>query len=354
MVSNLKRQNPPAPFGILLANTGTPDAPTPAAVRRFLAEFLADRRIVRLPRWLWLPILHLIILNTRPRRSAKLYQQIWKEQGSPLLLTSQNQANGLRQELAHRTNLNLQISVGMRYGAPSIQFGLEALRRAKVNRLLVLPLFPQYSQTTTASMEDAVQAALKKMNWSPELRMIVSYHNHPAYIQALVENIEGYWQKHGKPQCILFSYHGIPQSYARSGDPYPDQCRESTYLVAETMGLEKEMWQLSFQSRFGPGVWLQPYTEKTLRQWGEAGINNVQIIAPGFSSDCLETLSELAIEAKELFLSAGGKKLDYIPALNDQPSHIKALADIITGHLDKWIEDTKTSKKYKKANQVQF
>ncbi|MFC1878653.1 ferrochelatase [Chloroflexota bacterium] len=329
-----------APIGILLTNTGTPKAPTPKAVRRFLAEFLADRRIVRLPRWFWLPILHLIILNTRPRRSAQLYQRIWNEHGSPLLHISQSQASGLRQALAKRFNFPIQIQVGMRYGAPSLASALDALRSAGVERLVVLPLFPQYSQTTSASAIDAVQITLSNLDWSPELRLIESYFDHPAYISALVKSIERYWQKHGKPERLLFSYHGIPQGYSLDGDPYSSQCQASSSLVAEALGLEKVVWQLSFQSRFGPGEWLQPYTLNTLQGWGASGINNVQIIAPGFASDCLETLSELAIEAKESFISAGGKKFGYIPALNTQPEHINALVEIIQAELQDWDQET--------------
>ena len=336
MVStNLQTSSSP-PTGILLANTGTPEAPTPEAVRKYLAEFLVDPRIVKLPRLLWLPILHLIILNTRPTRSAKLYQAIWSKQGSPLLHFSLAQAGALRRDLAGRLSPDIQLQVGMRYGKPSIHSALSALHTANVQRLVVFPLFPQYSNTTTGSIQDAVNLALKRLDWFPELRIIKSYFDHPAYINAQANRIKDYWREHGKPQRLLFSFHGIPKSYVRAGDPYPEQCKTSTSLLAGALGLKDDEWQLSFQSRFGPGAWLQPYTYKTLQDWAQNGIRNVQISAPGFSADCLETLSELAIEAKETFQQAGGGNLSYIPALNDREDHIRALVDILAFNMERW------------------
>ncbi len=332
MIHTFHDQTTPAtsPTGILLANTGSPDAPTPRAVRRFLAEFLADRRVIEAPRWAWLPILHGFILNTRPRRSANLYRKIWQPDGSPLLRIAQKQASALREEIGKE---HIKVVIGMRYGNPSITSALRELQRAGVQRILVFPLFPQYSGATTGSIFDAVFEELKLWRWLPELHTISAYYDHPAYIHALVSSIQHYQQEHGKAERILFSYHGIPENYARAGDPYHEQCLQTSSLVAEALALADGSWQTAFQSRFGPQEWLRPYTGQILEDWGERGVKSVQVVAPGFSADCLETLYEIDIEAKEDFVRAGGDKLAYIPALNAHPAHITALAEIVQMHI---------------------
>ena len=265
----------PGTIGVLLTNTGTPEAPTPRALRRFLAQFLADQRVIAAPRWLWLPILHAVILNIRPRRSARLYQHIWTPQGSPLLITSQHQVESLRRTLQVLTKQDLIVAAGMRYGTPSITEGLRKLRDQGATQVLVFPLFPQYSATTTASALDAVFAELKTWRRIPALRTITHYYDHPAYIQALAESIRLNWEDQGASERLLFSFHGIPESYAQRGDPYPQQCHTTARLVAAQLGLKEGSWQVAFQSRFGPQTWLGPYTDETLATWGQAGVGSV-------------------------------------------------------------------------------
>ncbi len=321
------------PIGVLLTNTGSPAAPTPEALKPYLAEFLADRRIVNLPRWLWLPILHTIILNTRPQRSARLYRNIWTEAGSPLMAIIARQVSGLQARLDKHLDEPVQVVSGMRYGQPSIMAGLEALRRVGVQQVLALPLFPQYSGTTVGSAVDGVELALNEMGWRPALRVIDHYHDHPGYLGALVSCIEEHRDRHGGPDRTLFSFHGIPQSYARAGDPYEGACRETARWVAERAGLKAGRWEISFQSRFGPVAWLQPYTDELLADWGREGVGTVDVICPGFSADCLETLDEIGREAHHIFTSAGGGVLRYIPALNDRPDHLDALAEIVLSNM---------------------
>jgi ferrochelatase len=320
-------------IGVVLTNTGSPAAPTPEALKPYLAEFLADRRIVNLPRWLWLPILHTIILNTRPSRSARLYQNIWTETGSPLLAIVARQVSGLQARLDEHLTEPVHVVSGMRYGQPSIAAGLEALRQAGVRRVLVLPLFPQYSGTTVGSAVDGVEMALAKMDWRPMLLVVDHYHDRPGYLGALVSCIEEHQDRHGAPDRTLFSFHGIPQSYARAGDPYEGACRDTARWVAERVGLRNGRWEISFQSRFGPVAWLQPYTDELLVDWAREGVGTVDVICPGFSADCLETLDEIGREAHHIFMSTGGGALRYIPALNDRPDHLDALAEIVLSNL---------------------
>ena len=319
----------PATTGILVTNLGTPDAPTPAALRKYLAEFLSDPRVIETPRLLWWPILHGFILRLRPRRSARAYREVWTEAGSPLLVISEKQCRAIRSALGEDDGAPFRVELGMRYGNPSIRSALEKLRSYNLNKLLILPLYPQYSAATTASTFDAVAAVLKTWRRIPQLRMITSYHDDPGYIDALVESIRDQWAQSGKPDKLLFSFHGLPRDYVLAGDPYSDECHATARLVARQLDLEDGFWEVSFQSRFGPRVWLQPYTDKLLRKWGKSGIGHVQVICPGFAADCLETLEEIKIQNRDFFLSAGGKKFDYIPALNDQPRHIAALCDLI-------------------------
>lgn len=326
-------------IGILLMNVGSPDAPTAKEVRPYLAQFLGDARVVELPGWLWKPVLHGILLNTRPRRSARLYQRIWTEEGSPLIVHSRRQAAALQRHLDEEFDPNqvkFSVEIGMRYGNPSISAGLGKLRSTGATHLLALPMFPQYSQTTTATALDALFDTLKTWRWMPDLRTITTYHTHPAYIEALAQSIEQHWQEHGRARRILFSYHGIPEAYVNHGDPYQRECYTTTSLLAERLNLCDEEYGISFQSRLGPVEWLRPYTDETLAAWGREGVESMEAICPGFSADCLETVDEVEHEGGEAFVEAGGGKFTYIPALNDRPQHILALAEIVRAYIQGW------------------
>jgi ferrochelatase len=329
------RQQPPC-TGIVLANLGTPDAPTPAALRRYLAEFLFDPRVIERPRLLWWLILHGIILRVRPRKASHAYQKVWTNEGSPLLAISRRQEAGLRAALEQRLAGPLKVELAMRYGSPSIRSALERLKAANAERLLVLPLYPQYSASTTASTLDAVSEVLKNWRVVPELRMVGAYYAEDGYIRALADSVRHYWAEHGEGDRLLFSFHGLPKRYSDAGDPYGEQCLCTANCVADALQLPAERWQVTFQSRFGPEEWLQPYTDKTLEQWGTDGVGRVDVISPGFSADCLETLEEGAMTNRELFLAAGGKDYHYIPALNDDPAHIDFLADLVVKHCGGW------------------
>ncbi|MES9967912.1 MAG: ferrochelatase [Sedimenticola sp.] len=323
------RSDQPECTGILLTNLGTPDAPTTADVRRYLKEFLSDPRVVETPRLIWWLILNGIILRTRPAKSAEAYRQVWTEKGSPLLDISQRQATALQERLQQRSEQPIKVALAMRYGNPSIAEGLESLRKANARRIIVLPLYPQYSATTTASTLDAVSDVLKTWRWLPELRFISHYQDHPGYIGALAESVREYWQQHGEPDRLLISFHGIPQDYADAGDPYPEECSTTAQLLADNLGLEAERWSMTFQSRLGRKEWLKPYTDKTLKQWGSEGTGKVHVICPGFSADCLETIEEIGQENRDYFVQAGGGEYRYIPALNDRKDHIEALTDLV-------------------------
>ncbi|MCU7829828.1 MAG: ferrochelatase [Candidatus Thiodiazotropha sp. (ex Myrtea sp. 'scaly one' KF741663)] len=331
-------KQPDGGLGILLVNLGTPDEPTTPAVRRYLAEFLSDPRIVAIPRFLWMIILHGIVLRVRPKRSAEAYRSVWTDEGSPLLVISQKQRAALEAAVKSRLGGNVILALGMRYGNPSIPNALEQLRKQNVQRLLVLPLYPQYSATTTASIFDAITNELQRWRWIPEIRFIHRYHQEPAYIAALSESIREYRQQQGEANKLLFSFHGIPRDYYESGDPYPDECHATAQAVVENLGLSEDQWQVSFQSRFGAQEWMKPYTDETLKQWGAEGIENVQVVCPAFSADCLETLEEIAQENRDYFLEAGGQSYAYIPALNDRPDHIAMLADLVVKHAGGWPE----------------
>lgn len=319
--------------GVLLVNLGTPQAPTPAALRTYLAEFLWDPRLTELPRWFWWLLLHGIILRIRPARSARLYAKIWTQHGSPLLSISQSQAQAVRHQLTQRWPGPIQVALGMRYGQPSIANALAELRRANVQRLVILPLYPQYSSPSTGSVFDAVADTLKQWRWLPDVRFISNYHDHPAYIAALTQQIRQYWQQHGQPDKLIFSYHGIPQRFFDNGDPYPCHCQHTSRLVAEQLALTSEQWQVSFQSRFGREEWIKPYTDKILQALGAAGTQRVDVVCAGFSADCLETLEEINEENRQIFLKAGGHEFHYISALNAEPCHIDALTTLLLQHL---------------------
>lgn len=319
--------------GILIANTGTPDAPEPAAVRRYLAQFLSDRRVIDYPRWLWLPLLHGVILCTRPSRSARLYQRVWGENGSPLLYYTQRLAQGLNIWAVEQGRSNIQVAAGMRYGAPSIPAALQQLRQAGMEKLVVLPLFPQFSGSTTGSIYDAVTVELGSWRSLPDLQFISGYHDHPAYLDALAGSIRRAWETRQPPRKLLFSFHGIPKSYVEKGDPYHQQCLDTAARLAERLGLSLEGWQAVFQSRFGPQEWLRPYTDETLEQLGRAGLDGLDVVCPGFAVDCLETIDEIGHEGQGAFAAAGGKGFLYIPALNDSPEHVQALGEMLKPHL---------------------
>lgn len=327
----------PSTVGILLTNVGSPAAPTPGALRRYLAQFLGDERVIEYPRWLWQPLLHGVILNTRPRRSARLYQRIWTAEGSPLATTLRRQAAALEAALTDDGAV-VKVAGGVRYGEPSIAAALRQLDAAGARRVLVLPLFPQYSATTTATSLDAVFDELKTWRHVPELRTINRYGDHPLYIAALAASIRESWARDGRPERLLLSFHGIPRDYAGKGDPYPGECRRTAELLAAALGLSEAEWAATFQSRFGPSEWLRPYTDETLAEWGRAGLGSVAAVCPGFSADCLETTDEIGREGAETFHEAGGGQLRYIPALNDRPDHIAALAAIAREHLHGWLE----------------
>ncbi|GJM05728.1 MAG: ferrochelatase 2 [marine bacterium B5-7] len=322
--------------GVLITNLGTPDAPTPAALRKYLKEFLSDPRVIETPKIIWWFVLHCIILRIRPRRSAEAYKKVWTENGSPLLDISIKQANKIQSAISKQSNGAIKVELAMRYGNPSIEAGLEKLRAANAEHILVFPLYPQYSAATTASTFDAVTDVLKKWRWIPEMRMINHYHDNPDYITALANSINNYWQTHTKPEKLLFSFHGLPQDYFLAGDPYHCECHKTARLVAEKLELKEDEWQLTFQSRFGPRKWLEPYTDITLKKLAHQGTKHVQIVCPGFSADCLETLEEIDMQNRAFFTEAGGETFSYIPALNDDDEHIQALSNIIMTHCQGW------------------
>jgi ferrochelatase len=326
----------PEHTGVLLVNLGTPDAPTPGAVRRFLAEFLADPRVVETPRWLWLPVLHGVILRIRPRRSAHAYQQIWTERGSPLMVYSRALAGRLQATLAERFGSTLTLALGMSYGNPSIPSALDELRKSGASRIVVLPLYPQYSATTTASVFDRVTRTLQRWRWVPELRFIMQYHDEPAYIDALAASIERHWQAGGKRNHLLFSFHGIPRSYVDDGDPYYAQCANTARLLGARLGLAESEWSMSFQSQVGRAEWLRPYTDELFIKLARDGRRDITVACPGFAIDCLETLEEIELRNRQTFLSNGGSSYSYVPALNASDPHVELLASLIARHLQGW------------------
>ena len=309
----------------MLVNLGTPDAPTAPALRRYLAEFLADGRVIEIPKIIWMLILHGIILRVRPKKSAAKYATVWTDEGSPLLAISKRQTAAVQVQLGYSANVKL----GMRYGNPSIQKALREFQNEGVRKIIVLPMYPQYAAATTGSSFDAVTRELQKWRFVPELHFINGYCDNPLFIDALAASIQEDFTLHGKPEKLLLSYHGMPKRNLELGDPYFCLCQKTTRLVAEKLGLHKDEYLTTFQSRFGYAEWLQPYTDKTLEALAKSGIKNVAIVSPAFSADCLETLEELALENREIFMHAGGENYRYIPALNDREDHIGALVALI-------------------------
>jgi ferrochelatase len=326
--------------GILLVQLGSPEAPTPRAVRAFLREFLWDPRVVDMARPLWWLLLHGVILRTRPRRSAELYEKIWLDEGSPLMVTSRRQATLLAAELRRRMDGDAPaVVLAMRYGKPSIREGLEALRRRGCERLLVLPLYPQYSSSTTGSVFDAVAEVLRGWRVVPSLRMISHYYEDDGYHGALVSSVREAWETRSQPERLLISFHGQPWRHARAGDPYHVQCRATAARLAAALRLPPDRWALSYQSRFGREPWLEPYTVDVLSGWGGCGVKSVSVICPGFAADCLETLEEINLAARDIFMRAGGERFHYIPALNERPDHIAALAGFAQRQMLGWERD---------------
>ena len=328
------------PTGILLVNLGTPDAPTTAAVRRFLKPFLSDPRVVEYPRLLWWLILNGVILRFRPSRSAKAYQKVWTDDGSPLMLHSRAIATKVREQLDQAAPGAYRVELAMTYGEPSVSCAIDKLQAAGARRLLVLPLYPQYSGTTTASVVDVVSNKLQKLRWVPETRFINQYHDERGYISSLAASIREYWQANGRGDHLLFSFHGVPKYTVAGGDPYYAQCQETGRLLSAELGLGSEDWTLSFQSRVGREEWLSPYTDETVKELGRNGVGQLDVACPGFSADCLETLEEIAMQNAGFFEAAGGGSLRYIAALNSRADHVSFLGELIRRHAAGWPEET--------------
>ena len=325
----------PEHTGILLCNLGTPEAPTAPALRRYLAEFLGDARVVEIPRPIWWLILHGIILRVRPAKSAAKYASIWTEQGSPLAATTAAQAQALQATLKARGH-HVTVRHAMRYGEPAMSRQLDALKAEGVRRVLLLPAYPQYSGTTTASAWDEVFRFGQRVRQLPEFRFVNRYHDHPGYIGALAQSVREHWAAHGRGECLVMSFHGVPERTLQLGDPYHCECLKTGRLLAEALGLEKSQYRISFQSRFGKAKWLEPYTEPTMVELAKSGVRHVDVICPGFTSDCLETLEEIRMEVREAFEHAGGQQFHYIPCLNERSDWIGALADLSEQHMAGW------------------
>ena len=309
--------------GILLANLGTPDAPTPGAVKRYLRQFLSDKRVVDTSRLLWWPLLRGVILPIRSPRVAKLYQSVWMEEGSPLMVYSRRQQQALAARLP-----DTPVALGMSYGSPSLASAVDDLLAQGVEHIVVLPLYPQYSCSTVAAVWDELARILAKKRAIPGISFIRDYAEHPDYIHALAASVRASFAVHGEPDLLLLSYHGIPQRYANQGDDYPQRCRDTTRELVSALGLPPERVMLTFQSRFGREPWLTPYTDETLKMLGEKGTKHIQVLCPGFAADCLETLEEIAVQNREIFLEAGGKQYEYIPALNADAAHIEMMVNL--------------------------
>ncbi len=325
-------------IGILVCNLGTPDAPTTTAVRRFLSEFLSDTRVVELPRLLWLPILHGIVLRLRPRRSAAAYAKIWRDDGSPLMAISLRQGAAIGSAIEAQLPGRTEVIVAMRYGEPSIASGLRKLRELNARKILILPLYPQYASSSTASVFDAVSTELEHWRWVPTLRFISDYHADQGYIEALANSVKNYWATHGRGDHLLLSFHGTPKASLLDGDPYHCQCHTTARLLTERLQISETDWSIGFQSRFGWNEWLQPYISDRLQQLGDHGVKQVDVVCPGFAADCLETLEEIELQYAEAFRNAGGGSLRYIPALNDSDDHVEMLASLVLRNLAGWRE----------------
>lgn len=323
--------------GLLLSNLGTPEAPTAKALRPYLREFLSDPRVIEIPRWRWKLILNLFILPFRPAKSAKLYRSIWTEEGSPLLVNARKQTQRLAEILANEIGTPTHVVLGMRYGNPSIASALHELRDHGCQRILVLPLYPQYFAGTTATTVDAVAQELMTWRRMPELRTILQYHDDPAYIAALAKSIAEAFDREAKPERLVFSFHGIPERYLLNGDPYHCHCHKTGRLVAEKLGLAQGDYVVTFQSLFGREEWIKPYTDRTIQALAASGVKSMAVVCPGFSADCLETLEEIDRLNRGFFKENGGDRFQFIPCLNERPDHLRMLADLIRRHLQGWV-----------------
>ena len=340
-----------AGMGVLVVNLGTPDEPTTPAVRRYLAEFLADRRVVEIPKLIWMLILHGIILRIRPAKSAAAYKKVWSEQGSPLMAGTADLTSKIEGTLNDRITGQCNVQVAMRYGNPSINDGLEKLLAAGAERIMVLPLYPQYSGATTGSVADGVFSTLSKWRWVPELRMLGPYHDDPDYILAVAKSIYTHWQDNGhltnkeldKGHKLFISFHGMPKATLLAGDPYFCHCHKTARLIAAELNLHEDQWEMAFQSRFGKAEWLQPYAAKRFVELPNEGVKNITVVCPGFSIDCLETLEEIALEGRDEFLSAGGESFEYVPALNSSTQHVELMVNRIMKNASAWPELKKVS-----------
>ena len=326
----------PEKLGVLITNLGTPEAATPSALRKYLAEFLWDPRVVEFPRPLWWLVLNLVILRIRPRRSAATYAKIWTKEGSPLMAHTKSQLIALKKKFAANKFGHIEVDFAMRYGTPSIESALLKMQEKNVTRLVVLPLYPQYSGSTTGSTFDAIANTFSKLRWMPELRFVNQYPDDEKYINACANQIKSYWATHQQNQVLLFSFHGLPKRYLLAGDPYHCQCYKTARLIAEELQLNESQWKLTFQSRFGREEWLQPYTDKTLEAMAKENIKSVDVFCPGFSADCVETLEEIDMLNREIFLDAGGEEFQYIPALNDNEDHVEAIYQLAMNHMQGW------------------
>ena len=329
----------PTRLGVLITNLGTPQAPEKAALRPYLKQFLSDPRVVEVPRVLWWLILNGIILNVRPARSAAAYKTVWTDEGSPLLIHTRDQARLLQERLSQQLGEHCIVDFAMRYGQPAIDDAVQSMLDRGVRKLLVLPLYPQYSGPTTGSTFDAIAQDFQKRRWLPDLRFVAQYFDHPAYIAAVADSIRSHWATHERADRLIFSYHGEPQRYLTQGDPYHCQCHATSRLVAEVLGLDEPDYMTTFQSRFGREEWLKPYTDETLKALPESNVTSVQVVCPGFSSDCLETIEEIGEENHDYFMQAGGERFEYIPCLNSSEAHINALAELAVQHMGGWSVD---------------
>ncbi len=323
-------------IGVLITNLGSPEAPTAKALRPYLRQFLSDPRVVEFPRLLWWLVLNGVILRIRPRRSARSYKTVWTDEGSPLCVYTQKQSEALAKKLKEKWGDKVIVDWAMRYGQPSISDKIHSLQERGVTKLVVLPLYPQYSGATSGSTFDAIAEDFCQRRWLPELRFINHYCDYPPYIEALAKSIREHWKSHGRADKLIFSYHGVPMRYLHKGDPYHCHCHKTSRLLADALELSENDYLTTFQSRFGREEWLKPYTDMTLKSLPEKNVKSVEVVCPGFSSDCLETIEEIGEENREYFLSAGGENFSYIPALNDSDNHIDALAQLIESNINGW------------------
>src|ERR1700704_3636974 len=329
-----------AKTAILLVNLGTPDSPTPRAVRRYLKQFLSDPRVIEIPRAFWLPILHAFVLNRRPRRWERKYASIWSPEGSPLKVHTEKQARLLRGYFSSQVRVPLTVDFAMRYGEPSIADTLARLKSQGCGRVLVLPMYPQYAASTTASALDQVAAFLRRTRNVPEIRLVKHFHDHPCGVGALANLVQEHWRRSGRPDKLVMSFHGLPRFSLARGDPYHSECHETARLLAERLELSERQWLIAFQSRFGRAEWIEPYTASTLADCGRQGVRRVDVICPGFVADCLETLEEIGIEGRKIFLGAGGREFHLLSCLNERDNWIRALADMARRHLADWVNES--------------